>query len=213
MSSVAVAVARERSGTQFDPELVEVFCDRAPMLFSDLDDATSWDLVIEAEPSLGQRLPTGKLDEVLGAIGEFAELKSAWRMGHATAVAEVAAEAGRTAGLPGDDVTTLRRERASRGSWPPGRVERDLGQAGAAQPLGSRAGQTAPVPHGAHAVVLAGAGAARHPRRPAPRAPRRLGLSAGSVGRRNLTGRAHPGGRRCVPGAHREPTPPAAPLA
>ena len=27
----AVAVARERSGTQFDPELVEVFCDRVPM--------------------------------------------------------------------------------------------------------------------------------------------------------------------------------------
>jgi hypothetical protein len=47
----AVAVARERRGTQFDPELVEVFCDRRPMLFSDLDGATSWDLVIDAEPS------------------------------------------------------------------------------------------------------------------------------------------------------------------
>src|SRR5215475_5581573 len=43
--NAAVAVARDRSGTQFDPELVEVFCDRAPMLFSDLDEATSWDLV------------------------------------------------------------------------------------------------------------------------------------------------------------------------
>src|SRR5215468_11882316 len=82
--NAAVAVARERSGTQFDPELVEVFCDRAPVLFSDLDDAASWDLVIDAEPSLGQPLPTAKLDEALGAIGEFAELKSAWRMGHAT---------------------------------------------------------------------------------------------------------------------------------
>ena len=29
----AVAVARERSGTQFDPELVDVFCEQAPMLF------------------------------------------------------------------------------------------------------------------------------------------------------------------------------------
>jgi hypothetical protein len=33
------------------------------VLFSDLDDATSWGLVIEAEPSLGQPLPTEKLDE------------------------------------------------------------------------------------------------------------------------------------------------------
>jgi HD-GYP domain-containing protein (c-di-GMP phosphodiesterase class II) len=107
--NAAVAVARERSGTQFDPELVEVFCDRAPVLFSDLDAATSWDLVIDAEPSLGQPLPTEKLDEALGAIGEFAELKSAWRMGHATAVAELAAEAAQTAGLPAEDVTMLRR--------------------------------------------------------------------------------------------------------
>jgi HD-GYP domain-containing protein (c-di-GMP phosphodiesterase class II) len=105
----AVAVARERSGTQFDPELVEVFCDRAPMLFSDLDDATSWDLVIDAEPSLGQPVPSGNLDDALAAIGEFAELKSAWRMGYAPAVAELAAAAARTVGLPAEDVTTLRR--------------------------------------------------------------------------------------------------------
>jgi HD-GYP domain-containing protein (c-di-GMP phosphodiesterase class II) len=105
----AVAVARERSGTQFDPELVEVFCDRAPMLFSDLDGATSWDLVIDAEPSLGQPVPGGSLDDALAAIGEFAELKSAWRMGHAPAVAELAAEAARTVGMPAEDVTTLRR--------------------------------------------------------------------------------------------------------
>ena len=34
----AVSVARERSGTQFDPELVEMVVDEAPMLFADLDD-------------------------------------------------------------------------------------------------------------------------------------------------------------------------------
>jgi HD-GYP domain-containing protein (c-di-GMP phosphodiesterase class II) len=105
----AVAVARERCATQFDPELVEVFCDRALMLFSDLEGATSWDLVIDAEPSLGQPMPSRSLDDALGAIGEFAELKSPWRMGHATAVAELAAEAARTVGLPAEDVTSLRR--------------------------------------------------------------------------------------------------------
>jgi len=105
----AMAVAKERSGTQFDPRLVELFCDRAPMLFNDVEGAASWDLIIDAEPSLGEKLPRGRLDDALEAIGEFAELKSAWRMGHATAVAELASEAARMAGLPAEDVTTLRR--------------------------------------------------------------------------------------------------------
>ena len=39
----AIAVARERSGTQFDPDLVDVFCDEAPTLFDELDAATTWD--------------------------------------------------------------------------------------------------------------------------------------------------------------------------
>src|SRR5438094_385652 len=48
----AVAVARARSGTQFDPALVELFCREAPMLFDDLDSSGSWDAVIAAEPAL-----------------------------------------------------------------------------------------------------------------------------------------------------------------
>jgi HD-GYP domain-containing protein (c-di-GMP phosphodiesterase class II) len=132
--NAAVAVARERSGTQFDPELVEVFCDRAPMLFDDLDEATSWDLVIDAEPSLGQTMPPGKLDEALGAIGEFAELKSPWRIGHAIAVAELAAEAGRTAGLPAEDVTTLRRSA----------LVEDLGHLGVSNAIWDKQGPLSP---------------------------------------------------------------------
>jgi HD-GYP domain-containing protein (c-di-GMP phosphodiesterase class II) len=130
----AVAVARERSGTQFDPELVEVFCDRAPMLFSDLDDATSWDLVIDAEPSLNPTLPSGKLDDALAAIGDFAELKSAWRMGHASAVAELAGEAARTAGLPAEDVTTLRRSA----------LVEDLGHLGVSNSIWDKPGPLSP---------------------------------------------------------------------
>jgi HD-GYP domain-containing protein (c-di-GMP phosphodiesterase class II) len=130
----AVAVARERSGTQFDPDLVDVFCDRAPLLFSDLDGATSWDLVIDAEPSLGQPLPSEKLDEHLEAIGQFAELKSAWRMGHATSVAELAAGAARLAGLPAEEVTALRRS---------GLVE-DLGHLGVSNAIWDKQGRLSP---------------------------------------------------------------------
>src|SRR5205823_6015078 len=91
------------------PELVDTFCAQAPMLFSDLDTATSWDLVIDAEPSLGPMLGADRLDDALEAIGEFAELKSAWRMGHSRGVAELAEAAARTVGLPDDDVVSLRR--------------------------------------------------------------------------------------------------------
>jgi HD-GYP domain-containing protein (c-di-GMP phosphodiesterase class II) len=105
----AVAVARERSGTQFDPDLVEMFCQRAPLIFGDLDAAASWDLVIDAEPSLAVAVSGGELDDALAAIGEFAELKSPWLMGHARRVAELATEAGRSCGLPQADRSRLRR--------------------------------------------------------------------------------------------------------
>ena len=48
-------------------------------------------------------------DDALSAIGEFAELKSPWLMGHARGVAELAADAGQSGGLPQADVSSLRR--------------------------------------------------------------------------------------------------------
>jgi HD-GYP domain-containing protein (c-di-GMP phosphodiesterase class II) len=105
----AVAVARERSGTQFDPDLVEMFCQRAPLIFGDLDTAASWDLVIDAEPSLAAAVSGTELDDALSAIGEFVELKSPWLMGHARGVADLATEAGQSYGLPQADVSRLRR--------------------------------------------------------------------------------------------------------
>ena len=105
----AVAVARERRGSQFDPALVDGFCEQAPMLFSDIDGATSWDLVIRSEPSLGSPIRDEDLDDALAALGEFAELKSPWSMGHSGRVADLADAAGRHLGLPATDVVALRR--------------------------------------------------------------------------------------------------------
>ncbi|HSD89160.1 MAG TPA: HD domain-containing phosphohydrolase, partial [Kofleriaceae bacterium] len=48
----AIAVARERSGTHFDPALVALFCDEASELFAELDHVESWSAVISAEPTL-----------------------------------------------------------------------------------------------------------------------------------------------------------------
>jgi HD-GYP domain-containing protein (c-di-GMP phosphodiesterase class II) len=105
----AVMVARERSGTQFDPDLVEAFCEQAPMVLSELDSEPTWDAVIAAEPALATEIEGEELDQALQAIGEFAELKSPSMMGHARGVTELATEAAREFGLPEADVMALRR--------------------------------------------------------------------------------------------------------
>jgi HD-GYP domain-containing protein (c-di-GMP phosphodiesterase class II) len=105
----AVAVARERSAAQFDPELVDAFCERAPILLSEVDATPSWEAVIAAEPALASGVIEEDLDDALAAVGEFAELKSPWMMGHARGVAELAAQAARELGLPESDVALVRR--------------------------------------------------------------------------------------------------------
>jgi HD-GYP domain-containing protein (c-di-GMP phosphodiesterase class II) len=105
----AMLVASERSGTQFDPELVDAFCEQAPMVLTELDEAPSWEAVIGAEPCLERELAGAELDEALEAIGEFAELKSPWVMGHVNAVKELVTGAARSFGLPEADAAELRR--------------------------------------------------------------------------------------------------------
>jgi hypothetical protein len=55
-TDAAVAVARERSGTQFDPAIAGLFAAEAAALLAGLGEASSWDAVIEAEPASGPRL-------------------------------------------------------------------------------------------------------------------------------------------------------------
>src|SRR5205823_14885924 len=105
----AVAVARERSGTQFDPEVVECFCAEADELLAPLADTTSWDAVIEAQPGLRRTLTNDELDAALEAIADFADLKSPFTLGHSRGVADLAAQAGRHYGLSEDEVRVVRR--------------------------------------------------------------------------------------------------------
>jgi HD-GYP domain-containing protein (c-di-GMP phosphodiesterase class II) len=105
----AIMVARERSGTQFDPELVTAFCDQAPMVLTELDQTPSWEAVIAAEPALTREIAGDELDLALEAIGEFAELKSPSIMGHVYAVRELVTEAATSFGLPDADRAELRR--------------------------------------------------------------------------------------------------------
>jgi len=105
----AIMVAQDRSGTQFDPDLVDVFCEQAPMVLSELDETPSWEAVIAAEPALTREIAGEELELALEAIGEFAELKSPSIMGHVHAVRELVTEAATGFGLPNGDAAELRR--------------------------------------------------------------------------------------------------------
>jgi HD-GYP domain-containing protein (c-di-GMP phosphodiesterase class II) len=105
----AVAVARERSGTQFDPALVDVFCADARQVLSGLDAVTAWPAVIGAEPELEIMLSDEELDSALEAIADFTDLKSPWTIGHSRGVADLAYAAAKLRGLSDLDAEMLRR--------------------------------------------------------------------------------------------------------
>jgi HD-GYP domain-containing protein (c-di-GMP phosphodiesterase class II)/DNA-binding CsgD family transcriptional regulator len=105
----ALGVARQRRGTQFDPVLVDCFTDRPTDVLGDLDRIRAWDEVIALDPALGAPLGEDQLDRALEAFGDFADLKSPFRVGHSRAVAVLAAEGARRLGLPPDDVVLVRR--------------------------------------------------------------------------------------------------------
>jgi HD-GYP domain-containing protein (c-di-GMP phosphodiesterase class II) len=104
-----VEVARQRSGTQFDPLLVELVAAQAPLLFAGLDQAATWDAIISAEPAPGPPLTPAQLDASLQAVGDFTDLKSPYTLGHARAVAELAAAAATSLSWPAGEVTHVRR--------------------------------------------------------------------------------------------------------
>jgi HD-GYP domain-containing protein (c-di-GMP phosphodiesterase class II) len=105
----AIALAERRRATQFDPVVVDTLRLDAAKILGQIDDAASWDAVIDAEPSLTISLTDEECDEALRAIGRFVDLKSPTTAGHSIAVAELGAAAGRHLGLPDDHVRTLYR--------------------------------------------------------------------------------------------------------
>jgi len=104
-----IDVLRRRSGTAFDPTVVRGFVANRTELFSALEVESAWDRVLEAEPGERPVLSGGRLDEALRAMGDFADLKSPYLVGHSGGVSDLAARAAERCGLPPDDVATARR--------------------------------------------------------------------------------------------------------
>ena len=89
----ATRMARQRRGKQFDPDVVDALLHDERTVLPPVDDASSWSAVVGSEPGLSVRLDDEQFDRALEAIARFVDLKSPYFLGHASAVADLAAEA------------------------------------------------------------------------------------------------------------------------
>lgn len=108
-TAAAVAVAVDRRGTQFDPDLVDCFCRHAAEILQGLGELSAWDDVIALDPSLGTPMGDAMFDDALATFGDFADLKDPTRTGHSRNVASLAGGAASFLGLPPTEVALVRR--------------------------------------------------------------------------------------------------------
>ena len=104
--AAAIAMLRDRRGTEFDPELVDLVTE--PLL-ADLDDLDAWSVVIDGCAELDRRVTVDELDDVLAVFADYADLKSPWYVGHSRAVGELARSAAAAAGWPADEASLVGR--------------------------------------------------------------------------------------------------------
>lgn len=105
----AFEVAQKRRGTQFDPDLVDCFCQHANEILDGIDEIAAWEEVIGLDPTLGQPLTGERLDRALVALGDFADLKSPFFVGHSRGVASLVRDTAGLLGLGTDEAEMLRR--------------------------------------------------------------------------------------------------------
>ena len=107
--AASVEMAREFSGTEFDPHLVDAWCDAAPEILDGLGAESAWERVIAGQPAGRGPLSEEELDDALEVLADYADLKSPWLSGHSRAVASLAVAAAQRVGLPQRELVSLRR--------------------------------------------------------------------------------------------------------
>jgi hypothetical protein len=105
--SAAAAVVARRGGMAYRPDLAEVFARHSSTLLAGLDEAPSWQALVDLEPGPPRWLDTRALAEAFGVIADFVDIKSPWTLGHSPAVAALAAGPARLAGLSATDVSLV----------------------------------------------------------------------------------------------------------
>jgi HD-GYP domain-containing protein (c-di-GMP phosphodiesterase class II)/DNA-binding CsgD family transcriptional regulator len=105
----AVEMLRSRRGTEFDPDLVDLFCAHADELLASIEELDGWDTLIGGRAELGSELSEADLDRAFEAFADYADVKSPFLLGRSRGVADLAAAAAAVVGLPNDDIVLVRR--------------------------------------------------------------------------------------------------------
>ena len=106
--SAAAEVLAHRRGRAYAPTVVDALIAEGERWLATVDD-DAWAAVLDAEPEPVLTIEREGIDRALGAVADFADLKSPYFLGHSPGVADLAAAAATAAGLPEDDVARLRR--------------------------------------------------------------------------------------------------------
>ncbi|HEY7271908.1 MAG TPA: HD domain-containing phosphohydrolase [Actinoplanes sp.] len=100
---------RARSGTQFDPAVAAAFTAGSAEIAAELAVDDVWKAALDQAPDWDRTVTGDDLDQLLTAVGDFADLKSPAMLGHSRAVAALAGDAARRYGLAEPQVRMVRR--------------------------------------------------------------------------------------------------------
>ncbi|WP_156685676.1 HD domain-containing phosphohydrolase [Mycobacterium sp. Marseille-P9652] len=105
----ALAMARERRGGQFDPQVVDALLSHSGEVLDGPQPGDAWAAALRAAPDHHQRLDDEALDTLLIALGDFVDLKCPFTLGHSREVARLAGDAALAAGMDADGAALTRR--------------------------------------------------------------------------------------------------------
>ena len=104
----AAEVLAHRRGRAYDPAVVDALSVGGEEWLAGIDDDPCA-AVLHAEPAPALTVEGGRVDAALGAVADFADLKSPWFLGHSPGVAALAAAAADAIGLGEEEGRTLHR--------------------------------------------------------------------------------------------------------
>ncbi|MEO8071043.1 MAG: HD domain-containing phosphohydrolase [Acidobacteriota bacterium] len=105
----ALAAARDRRDRTYDPALADLFVEHGRTWLERLRAIEPWDAVLALEPEPRRVLEGQALDDALTVAADFVDMKSPFMNGHSRRCAQIAGDAARVLGLPGEAIDSLRR--------------------------------------------------------------------------------------------------------
>ncbi len=105
----ALDAARERRDRTYDPAIVDVFLEHGAAWLERLEKTEPWGAVLDLEPQPHRILDGAALDDALGVVADFIDLKSPYMSGHSRRCAQLAADAAHVLGVSEAEIATLRR--------------------------------------------------------------------------------------------------------